>query len=92
MNTPRTDAVLSAPEIRVSWFQQRMTQTVIEHSRQLERELMAEQEKVKQLREALAGLVAYIDSDAMNDYPPSVWGAYPPDVMQSTRAILEKTK
>ena len=66
--------------------------TILDVAMTVNDQLAAEQEKVRELREALAGLVAYIDSDAISDYPPSVWGAYPPPVMVPARAILEKTK
>lgn len=51
MNTPRTDAALYAIAPRETWTKYEWIP--VEFSRQLERELTAEQEKVKQLRDAL---------------------------------------
>lgn len=55
MNTPRTDAINKAidemPQHEVEWVA--WCAEYAETSRQLERELAAEQEKVKELRDAL---------------------------------------
>lgn len=81
MNTPKTDAfVMSKYASRDDLYKE-----MRESHRQLETQ-------VQELREALEGLVSCINSDAMTDYPPSVWGAYPPEVMESARAVLERTK
>jgi len=80
MNTPRTDAV---GESLVSEYEQTDFNRfirMINHAEQLERELTAEQEKVRELREALSILEQQIDYgqvDVALDY---------------VRAILEKTK
>ena len=84
MNTPRTDAefmgVIHDEECVMASF-----------ARQLERELTAEQEKVKQLREALEKIKIHAFSDSpaeeLEDAQRDLRHVY-----ETARAILEKTK
>jgi uncharacterized protein YeeX (DUF496 family) len=77
MDTPQTDSIDTYRPFIVS---EPKYKAMAELSRQLERELTAEQEKVRELREALSILEQQIDYgqvDVALDY---------------VRAILEKTK
>ena len=87
MNTPRTDAVFKdCPEGGD------VVMMVLDLSRQLERELTAEQEKVKRLREALALALRYGITEQDLDDAHLLDKNAPIHVVADARAILEATK
>ena len=80
MNTPRTDAVLNG-EKDITWH---------DHASQLERELSAEQEKVRELREALYDV--YYQSIGQLDKKTCGHPFYCVCLDKKTKAALEATK
>jgi hypothetical protein len=85
MNTPLTDANAFATEYAL--VKEGTELVLADFARQLERELAAEQEKVRELREALEEINKEVGYSACADNWPKLH-----NVGIIARAILEKTK
>jgi len=86
MNTPRTDAACF-DSFEHPLTHQNCEVVKADHCRQLERELIAEQQKVRELREALDVINKTVGYSACADDWPKLH-----NVGIIARAILEKTK